>query len=53
MREIFGGQGIMSLESLKDISALKDEIERYKSLPISMNLYEKVNGLFDSKFESY
>jgi C4-dicarboxylate-specific signal transduction histidine kinase len=43
----------MSLGSVMDLSALRDEIERYKSLPRLMNLYEKVNGFFDSKFESY
>jgi hypothetical protein len=53
MREIFNGQGIMSLDSLMDLSALRDEIERYESLPGLMNLYEKVNGFFDTKFESY
>jgi len=53
MREIFNGQEIMSLGSLMDLSALRDEIERYESLPRLMNLYEKVNGFFDTKFESY
>jgi hypothetical protein len=53
MRELFNGQGIMSLGSLMDLSALRDEIERYESLPRLMNLYEKVNGFFDTKFESY
>ncbi len=36
-----------------DFSALRDEMERHRSLPKLMNLYERVNGFFDSKFESY
>lgn len=53
MREIFNVQGIISFDSLMDFPALRDEMERYESLPKLMNLYEKVNGFFDSKFESY
>jgi hypothetical protein len=53
MRKIFNGQGAISFDSLIDIPALRDEMERYESLPKLMKLYEKVNGFFDSKFESY
>jgi len=49
----FSGQGTVSLDNVMGLSALKDEMERYESLPKLMNLYEKVNGFFDSKFESY
>jgi hypothetical protein len=49
----FNGQGTQSLDSIMDLSALRDEMERCKVLPELMNLYEKVNGFFDSKFESY
>jgi hypothetical protein len=51
----FSGQGNPSLDSLSlmDFSALSDEMERYKVLPKLMNIYERVNGFFDSKFESY
>jgi hypothetical protein len=47
------GQGTSTLDSIMDLSALGDEIERYKILPRLMNLYEGINGFFDSKFESY
>jgi len=50
---LFYGQGTLSLDNAMDMSALRDEIERYECLPRLMNLYEKVNGFFDSKFESY
>ena len=54
MREnFFHGLGNPTLDSLTDFSALGNEMERHKSLPKLMNLYEKVNGFFDSKFESY
>ena len=54
MREnFFNGQGTLSLDSVMDTSALRDGMERYECLPKLMNLYEKVNGFFDSKFESY
>jgi hypothetical protein len=49
----FGGQGTWSLDSPTDLSALGDEMERYEYLPKLMNLYERVNGFFDSKFESF
>jgi hypothetical protein len=49
----FNGLGNPTWDSLTDFSVLSDEIERYKSLPKLMNLYEKVNGFLDSKFESY
>jgi len=49
----FHGQGNATLDSLADLSTLGDEMERYQVLPELMNLYEKVNGFFDSKFESY
>ena len=47
------GQQTPSLNSITDLSALGDEMERYQVLPKLMNLYENVNGFFDSKFESY
>lgn len=54
MREnFFNGKGTPSLESVTDISALREEMERYEWLPKLMNLYGKVNGFFDSKFESF
>ena len=54
MREnFFHGLGNPTLDSLTDFSALGNEMERQKSLPKLMNLYEKVNGFFDIKFESY
>jgi hypothetical protein len=54
MREnFFHGLGNPTLDSLTDFSVLGNEMERHKSLPKLMNLYEKVNGFFDSKFESY
>lgn len=49
----FNSQGILSLDSVMDISALRDEMKRYEYLPKWMNLYGKGNGFFDSKFESY
>lgn len=49
----FHGVGNPALDSLADFSALGIEIERQKSLPKLMNLYEKLNGFFDSKFVSY
>lgn len=52
-RNFFNGQGNPSLDSFMDFSALRDEMERHRSLPKLMNLYERVNGFFDSKFESY
>jgi hypothetical protein len=48
----FHGQGTLSLDNVMDISALRNEMERYERLPKLMNLYEKMNGFFDSKFES-
>ena len=48
----FNGQGTLSLDSVMDLSALRDEMERYKRLPNLMNVYERVNGFIDSKFES-
>jgi hypothetical protein len=53
MRGLFNGQGILSLDSVMGISALNDEMERYENLPTLMNLFGKLNGFFDSKFESY
>jgi hypothetical protein len=53
MRGLFNGQGILGLDSLMGISALKDEMERYGNLPNLMNLFGKLNGFFDNKFESY
>jgi hypothetical protein len=50
---LLSGQGTRSLDSIMDFSALGDELERYKVLPKLMNLYEGINGFFDSKFESY
>ena len=49
----FNGQGTQSLSSPMDLSALRDEMERYQSLPKLMNLYDRINGFFDSKFESF
>ena len=54
MREnFFSGQGTWSLGSPMDFSAFGDEMERYKVLPNLMNLYGRINGFFDDKFESY
>ena len=50
---LLSGQGASSLDSIMDLSGLGDEVERYKVLPKLMNLYEGINGFFDSKFESY
>jgi hypothetical protein len=47
------GQGTRSLDRIKDPSALRYKLERYKVLPKWMNLYEEINGFFDSKSESY
>jgi hypothetical protein len=49
----FNGVGNPTLDGFTGFSALGNEMERYKSLPKLMNLYEKINGFFDSKFESY
>jgi hypothetical protein len=49
----FYSQGTLSFDNIIGMSVLRDEVERYESLPKLMNLYEKVNGFFDSKFESY
>ena len=56
-KNFFSGQGTQSLSSPMDLSALGsalgDEMERYQSLPKLMNLYDRINGFFDSKFESF
>lgn len=53
MRGLFNSQGILSLDSVMGISALKDEMESYENLPNLMNLLGKFNGFLDSKFETY
>ena len=52
-KNFFSGQGAQSLSNPMDLSALGDEMERYQSLPKLMNLYDRINGFFDSKFESF
>jgi hypothetical protein len=56
-KNLFFGQGTQRLSSPMDLSALGsalgDEMERYQSLPKLMNLYDRINGFFDSKFESF
>jgi hypothetical protein len=56
-KNFFSGQGTQSLSSPMDLSALgsalRNEMERYQSLPKLMNLYDRINGFFDSKFESF
>jgi hypothetical protein len=32
---------------------LREEMERYEWLPKLMNLYGRLNGFFDDKFESF
>ena len=51
--DFFNGQRTLGLDSITDIQALRDEMERYEWLPKLMNLYGKLDGFFDSKFESY
>lgn len=50
---LFNSQGVLSLDSVMGISALKDEMERYENLPNLMNLFGKFNGFLDSKIETY
>ena len=50
---LFNSQGVLSLDSEMGISALRDEMERYEKFPNLMNLFGKLNGFFDSQFESY
>lgn len=49
---LFSRKWTPSLDSPIGLSALKDEIERYKSMPRLMNIWGKLNGFFDSHFES-
>jgi len=50
---IFNSNSVTNLAISPDLSALKEEIRRYAHFPRMMNLFERFNGFFDSKFESY
>jgi len=50
---MFMGGGVLDFDIFSDLSVLKDEAERYAHFPRMMNLFERFNGVFDSRFESY
>jgi hypothetical protein len=50
---MFTGGGVLNFDIFPDLSVLKDEAERYAHFPRMMNLFERFNGFFDSRFESY
>ena len=47
------GKDILALSDSVLFSVLKEEMARYARLPKIMNLAGRLNGFFDSKFESY
>ena len=49
---LFGGKDILALSDSVLFSVLKEEMERYARLPKIMNLAGRLNGFFDSEFES-
>jgi len=50
---IFMDGGALDLDTLSGLSVLKEETERYAHFPRMMSLFERFNGFFDSRFESY
>lgn len=50
---LFNGKDILALSDSVLFSVLKEEMARYARLPKIMNLAGRLNGFFDSKFESY
>jgi hypothetical protein len=54
MREgFFNGKRTVSLDSVASILPLREETKRYEWMPKLMNLYGRLNGFFDDKFESF
>jgi hypothetical protein len=49
---LFGGKDSLALSDSVLFSVLKEEMARYARLPKIMNLAGRLNGFFDSKFES-
>ena len=45
--------GTGSFDNIRDFSIWGDKTERYRFVVKLRNLYETVNGFFDSRFESY
>lgn len=50
---LFNGKDILALSDSVLFSVLKEEMARYARLPKIINLAGRLNGFFDSKFESY
>jgi len=50
---IFMGVGALDVPIFPDLSVVKEEAQRYAHFPRMMNLFERFNGFFDSRFESY
>ena len=49
---LFGGKDILALSDSVLFSVLKEEMARYARLPKIMNLSGRLDGFFDSEFES-
>lgn len=50
---LFGEKDILALGDSVLFSVLKEEMARYARLPKIMNLPGRLNGFFDSEFESF
>lgn len=50
---LFSGKDSLALSDSDLFSVLKEEMARYARFPRIMNLAGRLNGFFDSKFDSY
>ena len=50
---LYNGKDSLALSDSVLFSVLKEETARYARFPRIMNLAGRLNGFFDSKFESY
>jgi hypothetical protein len=50
---IFMGSGTLGLDLFPNLSVLREKAERYAHFPKMMNLFERFNGFFDSRYASY